>query len=123
MVDTAESLPKIARVAKRRDYLRTYDEGRKVFGRFVVLFFAPRDSGPSRIGVTATKKIGTAAVRNRLKRWTREVYRRQRVPLALDGLGCDFIVNVKAAATTVTFAEYRDDLIRAISRAAREATR
>ncbi len=41
------------------------------------VFVAPRDEpgSPTRLGVTATRKVGNAVVRNRLKRLTREVFR------------------------------------------------
>src|SRR5438034_1888106 len=74
----SEALPKEKRLAKRREFLRVYETGRKVFSRYCVLFFAGNDLPFSRLGITATKKLGKANVRNRLKRWTREVYRRQR---------------------------------------------
>jgi ribonuclease P protein component len=95
-----------------------YETGRKVFSRYSVLFFAPNDLTHSRIGITTTKKIGKAAVRNRLKRWTREVYRRQRAPLALDELKVDVVVNVKQAASDAAYDDFSRDLGRALARIA-----
>ena len=123
MQSRSEALPKAARVAKRREFLRVYETGRKLFSRYCVLFVAANDLSHSRVGITVTKKLGKANVRNRLKRWTREVYRRQREPLHLDARPLDFIVNVKPAAATATFADFRDDLQRALGRASTEAQR
>ncbi len=86
-----------------------------------MLFFAANDLDHSRIGITATKKLGKANVRNRFKRWTREVYRRQREPLGLDGRRLDIVVNVKPNALGVSFADYRDDLSRVLRRLAEES--
>lgn len=72
----------------------------------------------SRLGITATKKSGKAVVRNRLKRWTREVYRRQREPLGLDAHSLDVVVNVKPNAAAAAFRDYRADLERALARLA-----
>ena len=116
----SEALPKERRLAKRRDFLRTYDTGRKVFARYSVLFVAANGLPFSRLGITATKKLGKANVRNRLKRWTREVYRRQREPLGLDGRPMDFVVNVKPNAAVADFVDYSNDLQRALRRAAAE---
>lgn len=117
----SESLPKRKRLAKRREFLRVYDTGRKVFSRYCVLFFADNGLPYSRIGITATKKLGKANVRNKLKRWTREVYRRQREPLGLDERALDFVVNVKPNASAAEFRDYSNDLQRALRKVAGEA--
>jgi ribonuclease P protein component len=113
----SEALPKEKRLAKRRDFLRVYDIGQKSFSRFVVVFYAGSELPHSRLGVTATKKLGKANIRNRLKRWTREVYRHQREPLGLDGRRLDFVVNVKPSARDASFRDYHHDLARALQRA------
>jgi ribonuclease P protein component len=110
------ALPKEKRLAKRREFLRVYETGRKLFSRYSVLFFADNGLPHSRIGITTTKKIGKANVRNRLKRWTREVYRRQREPLDLDAHRFDVVVNVKPNAADATFSDYSEDLIRVLRR-------
>ena len=115
-----ETLPKEKRLAKRREFLHVYETGRKWFSRYCVVFAAPNERPYSRIGITATKKLGKAAVRNRLKRWTREIYRRQRAPLALDDQRVDIVVNVKQAAAEATFQDFRDDLVRVLRRIAKE---
>lgn len=114
----SEALPKSKRIAKRRDFLRVYETGRKIVSRYVVLFFAASELPHSRIGITATKKLGKANIRNRLKRWTREVYRRQREPLGLDAHSLDVVVNVKPDAASASFQDYSRDLSRALERIA-----
>jgi ribonuclease P protein component len=117
----SEALPKEKRLAKRREFLRVYETGRKWFSRYCVVFAAPNVLPYSRIGITATKKLGKAAVRNRLKRWTREVYRRQRDPLSLDRHSLDVIVNVKPNAAEARFEDFREDLQRALQKVAKES--
>ncbi|HJQ41008.1 MAG TPA: ribonuclease P protein component [Thermoanaerobaculia bacterium] len=117
----SEALPKTKRLAKRREFLRVYEKGQKLVSRYVVLFFAANGLTQSRIGITATKKLGKANIRNRLKRWTREVYRRQREPLGIDAHALDVVVNVKPNAADATFADYSRDLVRALQRLGREA--
>lgn len=118
-----EALPKQKRLAKRREFVRVYDSGQKVFSRYTVLFFAANDLPHSRIGITATKKLGKANVRNRLKRWTRETYRRQREPLALDPQSLDIVVNVKPNAAAASFEDFSRDLNRVLERVVSEAAR
>lgn len=118
-----EALPKERRLAKRREFVRVYETGQKAFSRYVVLFFAGNGLSRSRIGITATKKLGKAHVRNRLKRWTREVYRRHREPLGLDVRALDIVVNVKPSAAETSFEDYSRDFARALERVVSEAAR
>jgi ribonuclease P protein component len=118
-----EALPKEKRLAKRREFLHVYETGRKLFTRYCVLFFAANDLPHSRVGVTATKKLGKANVRNRLKRWTREIYRRQREPLGLDRNALDVVINVKPNAAEANFADYSTDLERGLQKIAAEESR
>ena len=113
-----EALPKEKRLAKRREFLRVYETGRKYFSRYCVVFFAANQLPYSRIGVTATKKVGKANVRNKLKRWTREIYRRQRAPLDIDQSAVDVVINVKPNAATADFRDYSDDLERVLRKIA-----
>jgi ribonuclease P protein component len=119
---SSEALPKEKRLAKRREFLRVYEAGRKLFSRYSVLFFAANGLPYSRIGITATKKSGKANVRNRLKRWTREVYRRQRVPLGIDACSLDVVVNVKPNAVQASWGDYSLDLQRALQRVITESS-
>jgi ribonuclease P protein component len=119
----SEALPKQRRLAKRPEFVRVYEAGRKQFSRFAVLFFTGNDLQNSRIGITVTKKVGKAVTRNRLKRWTREVYRRQREPLGLDAQALDIVVNVKPSAAQTSFDEFNRDLTRVLERIVTDAAR
>ena len=118
---SSEALPKEKRLAKRREFLRVYEAGRKLFSRYGVLFFAANGLPYSRVGITATKKSGKANVRNRLKRWTREIYRRQREPLGLDSRAIDVVVNIKPNAAQAAWPDYSLDLQRALKRVVSES--
>ena len=119
---SSEALPKEKRLAERREFLRVYEAGRKLFSRYSVLFYAANDLPYSRIGITATKKSGKANVRNRLKRWTREVYRHQRGPLDIDSRSLDVVVNVKPNAVQASWGDYNLDLQRALKRVVSESS-
>ena len=118
---SSEALPKEKRLAKRREFLRVYEAGRKLFSRYSVLFFTANGLPYSRVGITATKKSGKANVRNRLKRWTREVYRRQREPLGIDSRAIDVVVNIKPNAAQAAWPDYSLDLQRALKRVVSES--
>ncbi len=111
MTPREEGLPRRQRVLKRGDFVRGYETGTKIFGRHVVLFVMPNELGHPRIGVTATRKLGKAHDRNRVKRWVREVFRRNQASLGLITISSDLLVNVKPAARATTFDDFSKDLL------------
>jgi len=68
-----ETLPRRRRIAERRDFQLTYDAGAKRHGRFVVAFARAGAAAEARLGITVTKKVGDATLRNLLKRRVREM--------------------------------------------------
>lgn len=76
------SLPKEARVAKRREFLRIQSAGRRVPTRHFLLVYLRRGDAPARLGITVTKKLGNAVLRNRVKRAVREAFRARRTTIA-----------------------------------------
>lgn len=67
---------KAHRLRLRREYLALAARGRKLYTRDFVVFWTPRATGPSRIGVTVTNKVARGAGRTRVKRLVREAFRR-----------------------------------------------
>lgn len=62
------------RLRQRADYVTVQEDGRKLHGRHV-LAIARKRARPDlegRLGLTVTKKVGNAVVRNRIKRLLRE---------------------------------------------------
>jgi ribonuclease P protein component len=95
------SLPKEARLLKRAEFLRVYNEGIRFEGRFMTVFVLPSDPPLHRLGVTATKKaIGKAHDRNRAKRLLRESFRLSRAEL--DGIEkrFDWVLNARRSLLT-----------------------
>jgi ribonuclease P protein component len=75
-------------VRKRADYLAVQGGGRRVAGAHYMLFARPSATPASgtRFGVTVSRKVGGAVLRNKVKRWVRETCRRMQhdVPPGLD---------------------------------------
>ena len=75
-----ESLPRQRRVRRRAEYVAIQTQGRRLGGSFSLLFAQPgaaaERTAPARLGITVSRKVGNAVVRNRVKRWVRECCRR-----------------------------------------------
>jgi ribonuclease P protein component len=67
------------RLSRSRDFDAVYRHGRSVSTRFLVLYWFPRGEdaadAPPRLGLAVPKSVGTAVVRNRIKRRLRETWR------------------------------------------------
>ena len=65
------------RLSRSRDFDAVYRNGRSVATRFLVLYWFPRDEQDAepRLGLAVPKAIGSAVVRNRVKRQLREAWR------------------------------------------------
>lgn len=77
-----------------REFEAAYSRGFKVPSRSFVLFILPNKSGRSRLGVTVSRKIGDAVVRNRARRKMREIFRKRR---HLRAAGLDIVVHARPA--------------------------
>jgi ribonuclease P protein component len=68
------------RLSRSRDFEAVYRHGRSVSTRFLVLYWFPRNDeaiaaeAVARLGLAVPKAVGTAVVRNRIKRRLREVF-------------------------------------------------
>jgi ribonuclease P protein component len=75
------------RLSRSRDFDAVYRQGRSVSTRFLVLYWFAREDGPdgaARLGLAVPKAVGTAVVRNRIKRRLREIFRARSAELPQD---------------------------------------
>ena len=71
----AQTFPKAKRIRKRGEYLKLQEVGQRRAGKWFVVITAPGRSGVSRLGITASRRVGGAVLRNRVKRMVREFFR------------------------------------------------
>ena len=101
----SNALPPERRIRRRGEFQRVFDAGRRAHGRYLTIIVAPAPGPESRIGIVASKKLGGAVVRNRVKRLIREVFRTQVSPDSAS----DLVIIPKASALQVTAAEVVSD--------------
>lgn len=102
------------RIRHRRDYLAIYKLALKFDTPLFVLYVRPAGGPDSRLGITTSRKIGSAVVRNRVKRRFRELFRRHRAGLPQP---LDLVLNARRAAVTAERAELERVFGQAVQRA------
>ena len=94
-----QSFPKSARLLKRADFLRVYENGRRHFGSHMTFFYLDRNAdkttGRPRIGFTVSRALGGSVERNRIRRRVREAVR---MNLAALQRAVDVVINPKRSA-------------------------
>jgi ribonuclease P protein component len=112
----SEDAVRLIPIAKRRDFLAANIAKRVAMPGFVLLVRDRADDvATKRLGVTVTKKIGGAVVRNRMKRRFRALAREVIAPQGL--VGADHILIGRAGGVERPYAQLKDELMRAIKKA------
>ena len=88
---------------KDSDFRRVYRNGKSVANRFLVMYTLPNKSENNRVGISVSKKVGKANVRNKVRRRIKESYR-----LNIDGSiksGYDIVFIARVAIKDVEYAD------------------
>ena len=75
------------RLSRSRDFDAVYRHGRSVSTRYLTLYWFEREEGPedsARLGLAVPKSVGSAVVRNKMKRRLRELFRLRAETLPTD---------------------------------------
>ena len=93
-LETSQVMEQRIRLRHTRDVRRVYDEGRSWRHTLLVLVARPNGLDCSRVGVTASRRVGNAVARNRAKRLLREAARRLYTQL---GAGWDVMLVARSS--------------------------
>ena len=101
MANTAsEGFPRRHRIVHGAHYRAVYAAGAKLHSARFVLFGCENDLGHHRLGITVSRKVGGAVVRNRVKRLFREIFRKSFAEIPGH---FDFVVNARRSCAGVCY--------------------
>lgn len=110
-------IPRICRMRKNKEFQTVYKRGRSYGGKFVVLYQF-QNKGISqklpRFGYSVSSKVGKAVTRNLIKRWLREICRKNLPYLRTD---YDIILIARQKIKGIPFALVEEDVVKLFKRA------
>lgn len=106
-----ETLGPHERIRKRNDFLSLYKKGKRYRGKYFNLIYFSNNLSFSRMAVVVSKKIGNAVKRNKIKRWMRSLFRRNK-DLLKDSF--DIIFVVKKEIQDATWIKLEEEYFSAI---------
>ena len=83
--------------------------GNRIRCQRVMIIYTPNGTECTRVGLTVSRKVGNAVIRNRVKRWLREAIRQQ---FALVPQGFDAVVIAHPQAAKSSLQELQQELNR-----------
>jgi ribonuclease P protein component len=116
VVEPSEEFRAAQRLRTSRQFEAVYSRGARVHSSTLVLYGLLNNLGYPRLGVTVSRKIGKAVVRNRVKRRIREIFRTR---LQASRSGIDLVVNAKRPIVAAPYLLIRKELQDGLTRLAR----
>lgn len=109
---------KAARLRHRQEFLRAQAQGKRFHTRHFGVTLAPMAEGHPRLGLVATRRLGKAVQRNRVKRLLREFFRRHQTGLP----AFDLVIMAKKGASALEYHQVEEELGRLLFSRARQKT-
>ena len=98
------------RLTDSSEFERVYKQGTAYRGRLFSVHAFPNELGTLRLGLSVSKKVGNAVVRNTLRRRMREIF-----TAAGNAEGnLDLVISARPAARDAAFEELREEFDRAL---------
>ena len=98
------------KIKKNAEYRAVYGNGKSAANRHLVVYIKENGLGANRFGITVSRKVGKAVVRNKVKRRLRAVIHTFCVQSPHAGIGnhYDIVVIARQGAGEAVFAELRE---------------
>lgn len=109
--DRRQHFPRRFRLRKRTEFLALQREGRRRAVSHFIVITRGKETSPSRLGVTTSRKVGNSPQRNRVRRLVREFFRRTRTALVPPR---DVLVIARPGAAVLGYWDVDRELSRAL---------
>ncbi|MCK5680996.1 ribonuclease P protein component [bacterium] len=110
------NFPKDERIRARQEFTEIFNTARKTHSSHLILFRRSNSGQSARVGITASRKVGVAVVRNRVKRFIREYYRQHKANFTP---GFDYSLVVKKSFSRLSKRAAESELSAILAKSAR----
>ncbi|MEC0093775.1 ribonuclease P protein component [Paenibacillus macquariensis] len=108
-------MQKSLRLRNRADFSRVYRHGRSFANhQFVVYWFRKKEVEQFRVGISVSKKVGNAVVRNRMRRLVKEIVRHHDAELIEH---VDLVFIVRKGALTMPYKDMERSVLHVLRKA------
>ncbi len=102
------------RLKKNREFVRVYQKGKSLAGRYSVLYFLKNKDINNKIGISVSKKVGNSVIRHRIKRFYKESFRLNDQDIKR---GYDLVIIARKRAVELNFNGCQKDFLYLVKRA------
>ncbi len=103
-----KEFPRSVRLLRQSEFDAVYQTGKRRSGRQFAVFFRANGLETSRFGSIVKRALGTAVVRNRIRRRIREIVRLHRQEIAS---GWDVVIHPRSSVATAEFSKLAAELV------------
>jgi ribonuclease P protein component len=111
-VEQSKKFPPGARVRKTKEYEYVYNIGKKIIKSDLVILYCRNQTGMSRAGIIASRKVGKVNLRNLVKRRLREIFRQNRQKLLN---GYDIVFIARKSSQRAGYGQLKDEVLDAFA--------
>lgn len=103
------AFPKSVRLRKRPEFIKLSNSSEKIHVAGFLLVWLNNEYSIPRIGITVSKKVGCSVVRNRIKRYLREIFRHDRMLLP----SVDINIIARKESASMVYSDVRREITKA----------
>ena len=107
-----ENLGPRERIRKQKDFFVLYKKGKRYRGKYFTLIHFPNNLEFCRFAVVASKKVGNAVRRNKIKRRMRTLFRRNKNSIIIP---MDLIVIASAELHNLSWTDLQNEFLKALN--------
>ncbi len=105
------------RLCSSKQFRKIYQEGQRFGSPYFTVFTVSNELQQPRYGITATRKVGNAVIRNRCKRRIRAAFQQLESKSLVHVIGVDLVINVKTELAKAEYASIVEAFERTLARA------